>query len=270
MSQPTTVSTHDLFLNSPRGRLFVRTWSSAKPATGAPIVLLHDSLGSVELWRSFPQQLCAATGRTVHAYDRLGFGKSDACSGKLPLDFVAQEAVTDFAWVAQQLGLHHFVVLGHSVGGGMAAHIAAYHGVSCVALITESAQAFVEDRTTEGIKLAREAFKDPEQMARLARYHGDKAPWVLNAWINTWLSPEFSQWSLAPVLPKVHCPVLVIHGADDEYGSTRHPEMIASGVNGPSTVDIVPGTQHVPHREKEAYVVSTITRFLQSTNRSNS
>lgn len=261
--QQTTISTHDLFLNSPRGRLFVRTWSGPKPTTGAPIVLLHDSLGSVELWRGFPQQLCAATGRTVHAYDRLGFGKSDAFTGKLPLDFVAKEAVTDFAWVSQQLGLRHFVVMGHSVGGGMATHIAAHHSASCVALITESAQAFVEDRTTDGIKLAREAFKDPEQMTRLARYHGDKAPWVLNAWINTWLSPEFSGWSLAPVLAHVHCPVLAIHGANDEYGSSRHPEMITGGVSGSARMEIVPDTQHVPHREKEDYVVGVVARFLE-------
>lgn len=258
-----TVSTHDLFLGSPRGRLFVRTWSGAREATGAPIVLLHDSLGSVELWRSFPEQLCAATGRTVHAYDRLGFGKSDPFSGKLPLNFVAQEATTDFAWVTQQLGLSTFVVLGHSVGGGMATHIAAHHSAACVALITESAQAFVEDRTTEGIKQAREAFKDPEQMKRLARYHGDKAPWVLSAWITTWLSPDLAQWSLNPVLAKVQCPVLAIHGANDEYGSTRHPETIAAGVAGPSRVEIVPDTQHVPHREKKNYVVNLVAEFLK-------
>jgi pimeloyl-ACP methyl ester carboxylesterase len=258
-----TISTQDIFLGSPRGRLFVRTWSGPKPCAGAPIVLLHDSLGSVDLWRNFPERLCAATGRTVHAYDRLGFGKSDAFAGKLPLNFVARESTTDFAWIAQQLGLSKFVVLGHSVGGGMATHIAAHHNAACVALVTESAQAFVEDRTIEGIKQARDAFKDAEQLNRLARYHGDKAPWVLNAWITTWLSPEFAQWSLSPVLPAVQCPVLAIHGANDEYGSIRHPEIIASGVKGPSRIEIVPDTQHVPHREKESHVVDLVANFLE-------
>ncbi|MHB1372398.1 MAG: alpha/beta fold hydrolase [Thauera sp.] len=245
------------------GRLFVRTWSPETPSNLAPIVLLHDSLGSVELWRGFPSALCKATGRQVVAYDRLGFGKSDPHPGTLALDFIASEAEGDFATVLRALGIQRFIVFGHSVGGGMAVNCAAHHGAACVALITESAQAFVEDRTVEGLEDARALFKDPGQVDRLKRYHGEKARWVLDAWIESWLAPAFASWSLRPVLPQVDCPALVIHGVDDEYGSPVHPALIVELSGGPALLQLMADTRHVPHREREADVVAMVRAFLE-------
>lgn len=145
----------------------------------------------------------------------------------------------------------------------MSIHCAARYPEDCVAVITESAQAFVEDCTVQGIEDAREAFKDPAQFDRLRRYHSDKTGWVLDAWINTWLSPAFADWTLGDVLPRVKCPVLAIHGEQDEYGSTRHPNIIAEQVSGPSRVAIMPDTRHVPHREREAEVVELVAGFLK-------
>jgi pimeloyl-ACP methyl ester carboxylesterase len=258
---------HDTWIAGPDGRLFVRSWSPEpphSPHSPIPIILLHDSLGCVELWRSFPAALCAATGRRVIAYDRLGFGRSGAYPGKLPLDFISREAETGFAALRRQLGIGRFVVFGHSVGGGMAVHCAARFAGDCVALVTESAQAFVEARTVRGIEDARELFKDPGQLDRLAKYHGDKAAWVLDAWIGSWLSPAFAAWSLAPVLPEVRCPLLVVHGNDDEYGSPRHPELIGQLASGAAQVQVLAGTRHVPHREQEEAIVALVAGFLRS------
>lgn len=253
----------DHWFESGSGRLYVRAWSPESAVSDTPIILLHDSLGSVELWRDFPAALCVETGRQVLAYDRLGFGRSDAHPGKLPLDFVAREAEAGFDAVRRQLGLGRFVAFGHSVGGGMAVHCAARFATDCAALITESAQAFVEDRTLAGIETARELFTDPAQVERLARYHGDKAAWVLDAWIDSWLSPEFATWSLDAVLPQVHCPVLALHGADDEYGSPAHPERIGRLVSGPARVEVMAATRHVPHRERPADVLQRVAAFLR-------
>lgn len=253
----------DHWIEGETGILFARCWTpAALPAGQVPIMLLHDSLGSVELWRDFPAALCQATGRPVVAYDRLGFGRSAPHPGKLGLDFVSREAVDGFDCVRRTLAIDRFIVLGHSVGGGMAVHCAAHHGESCVGLITESAQAFVEARTVAGIEAARELFRDPEQVRRLGRYHGDKAAWVLDAWIGSWLHPDFRDWSLQPVLPQVHCPALVIHGIDDEYGSVAHPERIAAGCGGPVQPLLMADTRHVPHREKPAEVLAAIRDFV--------
>src|SRR5437763_6701737 len=104
--------------------------------------------------------------------------------------------------------------------------------------------------------------KDDKEPERLMKYHGAKAKWVLDAWTESWLHPEFASWSLAGVLPQVTCPVLAIHGNHDEYGSTRHPEMIGQLCGGPSRVEILPDTYHVPHRERPALIVSLASEFL--------
>ncbi|MDN0076941.1 alpha/beta hydrolase [Crenobacter sp. SG2303] len=140
---------------------------------------------------------------------------------------------------------------------------AARFASACDALITESAQAFVEDRTLAGILEAKEQFKQPQPFERLQRYHGEKTAWVLSAWIDTWLSPEFSDWSLTEPLSQVSCPTLVIHGREDEYGSTLPPEKIARWVRGPSQMDIMPpDTRHVPHREQEDWEAKRVAGFI--------
>ncbi|QQP94964.1 alpha/beta fold hydrolase [Lysobacter enzymogenes] len=252
----------DLHIATPHGRLFAQRWHAGGDA--APIVLLHDSLGCVELWRDFPAALAAATARDVVAYDRLGFGRSDPHPGRLDAGFIAAEAGAGFAHVREAFALEHFVAFGHSVGGGMAVGCAARYPAQCRALVTESAQAFVEDRTRDGILAARAAFAEPGQVERLGKYHGDKAAWVLSAWIDTWLAPAFADWNLDAQLAGVHCPTLAVHGERDEYGSVRHPERIAAGVRGPATLSVLPGCGHVPHRERAGETLDLIAAWLRT------
>lgn len=256
------VETEEFRVATREGRLFARRWDpAAHGGNAAPIVLLHDSLGSVELWRDWPQRLASATGRPVVAYDRLGFGRSDPHPGRLGLGFIGTEAHAGFAEIKAALGSRRFSVFGHSVGGGMAVGIAAAYPDECEALITVSAQAFVEDRTVAGIRAAEWAFAERAQSDRLRRYHGDKAPWVLSAWIDTWLSPGFAGWNLDAELAQVRCPSLVLHGRQDEYGSIRHPERIAEGSAGPSTL-CVGDWGHVPFREDPAGIVRLVAGWL--------
>lgn len=246
--------------------MFARIWSTGDETPelrdACPIVLFHDSLGSVELWRSFPENLCLATGRPVIAYDRLGFGRSDPFQGEWTTSFIRAEADTFFPVLRERLGIDDFIAMGHSVGGAMAALCAAEFPAACRALITESAQAFVEDRTLQGILEAKAAFQQEGQLERLARYHGDKARWVLEAWTETWLCPEFRSWSLDADLSAVVCPALVIHGEEDEFGSVRHAWRIAAAIAGETRVEILPGCRHVPHREAEAAITALIKGFL--------
>jgi pimeloyl-ACP methyl ester carboxylesterase len=256
------MSFEDAFVATDRGRLFTRRWRPGRRSDGAPIVLFHDSLGCVALWRDFPDKLVAATGRDVVAYDRLGFGRSDPHPGPIAHSFIHDEARGGFRFVREQLGLEAFVAFGYSVGGGMAAGCAAAHPDACAALVTESAQAFVEDRTLAGVRDAQVAFARPGQLERLAKYHGDKAAWVLSAWIDTWLDPAYAGWTLDADLGGVRCPALVIHGDADEYGTVAHPQRIASRVAGPATTLVLPDCGHMPHREREAEVLSAVAVML--------
>jgi pimeloyl-ACP methyl ester carboxylesterase len=255
----------DCRIHTPQGRIFARRWSPVvEAATKAPIVLLHDSLGCVGLWRDFPEVLSVVTRRRVIAYDRLGFGRSDPRATRPSLDFIAEEASLSFPAVRRALGIERFVVVGHSVGGGMACHIAARASDACEALVTLSAQAFVEKQTVAGILAAKAQLEDPARVARLAKYHGSKAAWVVDAWTGCWLDPTFATWSLAPVLPRVVCPVLAFHGGSDEYGSDLHPAMIVQGVTGPSRFEILQDAGHMLHRKRPAWVCEQVVDFLGS------
>jgi len=256
----------DLWIDGSHGRMFVRSWFPARDAlrpNHAPILLLHESLGCIEQWKDFPSALAQATGRTVVAYDRLGFGRSDRLTAPPAPTFVEDEAAHGFACVLQHLGIERFVVLGHSVGGSMAVHCAARYPEACQAMITMSAVTFVEQRTLSGIRQARAWFADPAQRERLRRYHGERSDWVLSAWIDTWLAPDFATWTLAHALPAVGCPSLAIHGDDDEFGSERHPQLIADHASGQVEQALLSGVGHVPHREQPGQVLERIERFLQ-------
>lgn len=257
----TAITSHTHHIPTLEGPLFAQIWT--KDLTHqAPIVVLHDSLGCVALWRDFPEKLAQTTGRTVVAYDRLGFGQSSPHPGTLPLSFVADEAQQGLAAVLHYFGFQEFVALGHSVGGGMAVCSAANHGSNCQGLITIAAQAFVEDRTTAGIRAAQQQFAQAGAMDRLAKYHADKAEWVLHAWTDTWLSSDFAHWRLDAFLPQVTCPTLVIHGEQDEYGSAIHPQTIAAGVQGPARLELLPDCGHMPHKEQSAHCLALIAAHL--------
>ncbi|WP_228145792.1 alpha/beta fold hydrolase [Acinetobacter sp. ANC 5054] len=245
-------------------KVYVKTWQPEKINPDlAPIILMHDSLGSVDLWRDFPQQLAAATGRSIYAYDRLGFGQSSAHPDTLKIDFVQTEARQIFKAVLEHFNLHHFIIMGHSVGGGMSVVIAAAYPEQCVGLITIAAQYEVEELTLAGIREAKVGFEQAGQIERLARYHGDKAQWVLNAWTETWLSPEFRDWNLSEHVGGVNCPSLVIHGALDEYATSAQPQKIFQSVHGQAELQILEGLHHMPHKEQPELVSALIADFVQ-------
>jgi pimeloyl-ACP methyl ester carboxylesterase len=261
--------TRESFVKTPGGSIFVKVWEPTEQnaaEVSAPIVLFHDSLGCVELWRDFPAVLAAQTGRKVFAYDRLGYGRSDAKDTLPAISFIRDEAEISLPYLLEAFALHRFIAFGHSVGGGMAVYGARKFADRCIAVITESAQAFVEEKTTRSIRQAKLEFQAPDQFERLNKYHGDKTRWVLDAWTETWLSPAFSSWSLESVLPEVRCPLLAIHGSEDEYGSVRHPKMIAGLAGGAASLSILEGYKHVPHRERPEVVAKLTADFLGQAN----
>ncbi|NLS15343.1 alpha/beta hydrolase [Rhizobium sp. P40RR-XXII] len=247
------------WIESAAGRLYAKSWAPDAKISLPPIILFHDSLGCIALWRDFPEPLAHSLGRQVIAYDRLGFGRSDARIDLLQQNFVALEAEEAVPLLCEQFSIRKFVACGHSVGGGMAVETAASFGERCDAVISIAAQAFVEERTLQGIRVAEQEFRSAETLARLARYHGSKTDWVLHAWIDTWLAPERAGWSLDPALEKLRCPVLAIHGDRDEYGSEAHPRRIAAGRG---SLHILSDTGHSPHRERPGLVIKTIKDFL--------
>ena len=196
------------------------------------------------------------------AYDRLGFGKSNLHPAQLDADFVVSEATENFKALLVAYELDDFVVMGHSVGGGMAVACAAVYPQQCVALITEAAQAFNDDKIRREIQAAGQLFQDPQQLARLAKYHGEKAQWVLGAWVNTWLSPKFEHWHIDQQAALVQAPSLILHGELDEYGSLAQPERFKANLADLAQVHIIQGGHHILHKQQPHLVLKIIQDFL--------
>lgn len=243
-------------------QIFVKEWIPEQPSSIIPIILFHDSLGCVTLWRDFPAQLAQVTGRRVIAYDRLGFGKSSERQTKIEDDFIPLEPKKGFAAVVQTFGLEQYILVGHSVGGGMAVCAAGQNPEACLAVITIGAQAVNEKQTTDGVRAAKESFKDPAQLERLAKYHGSRAKWVLESWTETWLSEPYQTWTLAPHLKQVQSPFLAIHGELDEFGSVEQPKMMVNLVPAEARLHLIAGGGHVPHKENPEAVLTVIQDFL--------
>ncbi|WP_077285409.1 alpha/beta fold hydrolase [Cognaticolwellia aestuarii] len=249
------------FIATPYGEIYIKQWIPENAYDKPALILVHDSLGSVELWKDFPAILSERLSRRVIAYDRLGFGRSFARNELPSVNFIEEEALIYFPLIKEALSISHYLLLGHSVGGAMAITIAA-NDPDCLGAITISAQAFVEELTLSGISNAKAFFAQPVQMKRLEKYHGKKTQWVLSAWIDVWLSPEFSNWNLAGCITKVKCPVLAIHGANDEYGSVAFPCYIKNNVSGIAQTEIITDCGHIPHKEKQSEVVDAIEQFF--------
>jgi pimeloyl-ACP methyl ester carboxylesterase len=198
----------------------------------------------------------------VVAYDRLGFGLSTARTDEPSRHFIVEEARI-LRLLMDHLGFTKAVLFGYSVGGSMAICAAAADPERYVAVISESAQAFVEDQTLRGINLAQDRFSHPDQRAKLERWHGERTSWILHAWIDMWSDPSYANWSLAEVLPKVRCPVLAIHGNLDEFGSFAFPKMITELAGGPAESLLLDACGHIPHREMPEVVLNATVRFIE-------
>lgn len=256
------VSSKELYLSLNEHSIFVKQWNPARLLDPIPVFLLHDSLGCVALWRNFPELICKELGKTVYAYDRLGFGRSSELLELPSVDFVLKEKEV-LRHLLVELKINNFDLFGHSVGGAMAIAGAA-HLKGCRSLVVESAQVFVEAKTLEGIQKAKVSFLDKNKFDKLTKYHGSKAKWVLNAWTEVWLSKDFSHWNLEPVLKELSCPTLAIYGDLDEFASVAFPETIRRLAVGSTMVKIIVGGGHVPHRENPDLILELLKEFYRS------
>jgi pimeloyl-ACP methyl ester carboxylesterase len=223
-----------------------------------PLVLLHEGLGSVGLWRDFPQALHAATGRRVIAFSRFGHGRSQPPPRPRTPAFFHEEALEVLPQVLEQLDAHEPVLVGHSDGASIALIHAAHHPVPGIALLAP--HVIVEDITVAAIREARQAFDGGELRERMARHHDDPAA-AFNGWCDVWLDPAFRDWSLEPEAEAVTCPVLLIQGADDPYGTLDQLDRIEARVRGPVERLVVPGG-HSPHLDAADEVLAALVRWV--------
>lgn len=227
------------------------------------IIFLHDSLGSVELWRDFPDQLCKATGCNMLVYDRQGYGHSDPMAGSERNNSYMEMEADTLQLLIQTLNIQQPILFGHSDGASIALIFAGKYPEAVSAVIAEAGHLFVEDITLEGIRKAAEQYKTTNLRSRLEKYHGDKTDTLFRAWTETWLGKGFRDWNIEHFLPAIKCPVLVIQGEKDEYGSLKQVAAVSEQVKSYTATCIIPDTGHTPHKEKPAIVLDASTQFIR-------
>jgi pimeloyl-ACP methyl ester carboxylesterase len=224
------------------------------------IVLLHEGLGSVGLWRGFPRALHEATGRRVVAFSRFGHGRSDPPRAPRTPAFFHEEANDVLPLLLAEVDAPGPLLVGHSDGASIALVHAARHAVSGLALLAP--HVFLEETMVPPIRDTRREFEEGGLRARMARHHDDPDA-AFYGWCDVWLDPAMGDWSLEPDAAAVSAPILLIQGADDQYASLEHLDRIEARVRGPVTRLVVPGG-HSPHLEQAGAVVEAIAGFARS------
>lgn len=243
-------------------------------ANGPTLVFLHEGLGSVRMWRDWPERLCAQLGCAGLVYSRQGYGQSDPVPdvrgpsgqvdgqrhGRLLPDYMHREAFEVLPALLQALGIERPVLLGHSDGGTIALlHASRFKVRGCIVM---APHVMVEPMSLQAIAQARQAFEQGALRERLAAYHADVdcAFWQ---WNEVWLSPAFASFDIRADLPGIEAPLLAIQGVDDPYGSLAQIEDIAQAV--PHTrLLTLPACGHSPHRDQSETVVKAVADFLAS------
>jgi pimeloyl-ACP methyl ester carboxylesterase len=244
-----------------RGQCLEYALIPARDAAAPSLILLHEGLGSVALWRDFPARLAEATGAAVLTYCRLGYGKSTPLAQKRRVDYMHVEALETLPALREALAIVDPILIGHSDGASIALIHAGSGRWPARGLILEAPHVFVEDVTIASIEDAREAYAGTDLRARLARYHDD-VDGAFRGWNDIWLDPEFRAWNIEAWLPGVTAPTLVIQGADDEYGTRAQLDAVAAQIGGPVETLLLADCKHSPHRDQPEATLAAMARFV--------
>src|SRR5256712_7642401 len=136
---------------------------------GPTLVFLHEGLGSLALWRAFPQRVAEATRLPAFVYSRAGHGQSDPAPMPRPVRYMHEEAQL-LPEVLAAAKIDDPVLVGHSDGASISI-IYAGSGGKARALVLEAPHVFAEEMGLRSIARARDAYESGGLRTRPAKHH---------------------------------------------------------------------------------------------------
>ncbi|MEZ5932090.1 MAG: alpha/beta hydrolase [Alphaproteobacteria bacterium] len=231
------------------------------PGRGTVIVMLHEGLGCLALWRDFPDKVAAATGLPVFAFSRAGYGRSDPAHLPRPLDYMTREAMSVLPDVLNAVGADRYILLGHSDGATIAAEYAGrVEDFRVRGLILMAPHFFTEPMGLAAIAEARTAFETGDLKGRMAKYHRDPEA-TFRGWNDAWLDPGFEAWNVADVIDYLRIPALVIQGRQDQYGTIKQVDEVETRSYAPVDVAMLEDCRHSPHIDQPERTLEAIGEF---------
>jgi pimeloyl-ACP methyl ester carboxylesterase len=225
------------------------------------LVFLHEGLGSAKMWKSFPARVADATACPALVYTRPGYGRSSPAPLPRGPDYMHVEALTLLPALLDHLGIADPVLIGHSDGASIALLHAGRGTRPVRALIALAPHVFVEEVSLASIAEAGRSYQTTDLRAKLARYHADPDA-AFRGWNDIWLDPSFRDWNIEACLPGVRCPLLLIQGRDDEYGSAEQLDAIERQAGGQVTRLELADCRHSPHRDQPEATLAAIVAFI--------
>ena len=252
------------FLKTTDGQVETLRIRPAGGDSGTVLVLLHEGLGCIDLWRDFPQLLAVRSGFGVFAYSRIGYGRSDPCALPRPLTYMHHEAERVLPEVLASLEAESIILVGHSDGASIAAiHAGGTPDPRLRGLILMAPHFFAEELSIRSIAEAKTAYETGTLRDGLAKYHGDNVDCAFRGWNDAWLDPEFLHWDLTGFLPDIRVPVLFIHGKEDQYGTLRQLDALKRHLPSSPDTRVIDGARHSPHLDRPSETLDSIDRFLK-------
>jgi len=229
--------------------------------TAPTLVCLHEGLGSVALWKDFPARVAAATGCPALVYSRAGYGRSSPAALPRAPDYMHVEALTVLPALLDRLEIADPILVGHSDGASIALLHAGSGRRPVRALVALAPHVFVEDMSIASIDEVRRQYETTDLREKLARRHADPDA-AFRGWNDIWLEPAFRRWNIEGCLPGVRCPLLLIQGRDDEYGSAAQLDAIERQVSGTVARLELADCRHSPHRDQPEATLAAIADFV--------
>jgi len=244
------------------GHRIESTWHGPPPEAAPTLVLLHEGLGCVAMWRDVPRLLAERTGYGVLTYSRPGYGGSDPISRPHALRYMDEEAFAVLPAVLDQAGIGKCILVGHSDGASIATiYAGGRQDFRVRGLVLMAPHFFVEDVSIRSIVEAKAAYETGDLRERLKRYHGDNVDTAFYTWNAAWLDPGSHNWRIDDRLAHIRVPILIVQGRDDQYGTIAQLQVAEQETYCPVETMVLENCRHSPHLDQPEATLATIAEF---------